>query len=265
MADAVASDPLLSSRFELKGDYLAERRASSEGYDVEAESHSRMRAVFNMEYAARFARLLRPARFRMVAVSGSTSYGSASRSKDLDLFCVAPAGALWRSLTWGLIMARASGIFSPRSPSVCFSCIMDERYARSTFSKAQGPLFARDALETKVLMGHDFHRFLMKTARWISSFYPVAYGRSGSSGDELPPEDRPSALERVLNLFMFATAGRYLALKSSLLNRKLMATGRSWDVFDVRCDEDHLIYESRRYVSMRRRYEESFASVEAGR
>ncbi|MCL4355145.1 MAG: hypothetical protein JRN56_01905 [Nitrososphaerota archaeon] len=265
MVNAITFDPSLNSKFELKGDYLSERRQGSEASDIEAESRNRARARSNMEYAAKFARLLRPARFKMIAVSGSTSYGSASRSKDLDLFCIAPAGALWRSLTWGLIMARVSSLISPRSPSVCLSCIMDERYAHSKFSTPQGPLFARDALATKVIMGYDIHRSLMKTARWISAYYPAAYEHSEFSEAHIQPMVHHNISERIMNLFMFATAGRYLKLKSSLLNRRLNATRRNWDVFDIQCEEDHLIYESRRYVSMRQRYEALLASVEAGR
>ena len=142
---------------------------------------------------------------------------------------------------------------------------MDERYAYSTFSTPQGPLFARDALATKVILGYDVHRFLMKMARWISAFYPAAYDYPEFSGTYIQPTVHHSILERVTNLFMFATAGRYLKLKSSLLNRRLNAAHRSWDVFDIQCEEDHLIYESRRYVSMRQRYEESLVSVDGRR
>jgi hypothetical protein len=262
LAEAIASDPLLNARFELKGDYLTERRPGPGASQLSEESHSRRRATSNLVHAVRFAQLLRPSRFRMVAASGSTSYGSASKSKDLDLFCVAPAGQLWYSLTWGLIMARVFSFISSQSPPVCFSCVMDERFARSTFSDVQGPLFARDALETKVIKGYDVHRSLMRMARWISMFYPAAYELSEYSGTPVLTTNRPSVLERALNIFLFTTVGRYLKLKSTLLNKKLAAARRAWDVFDIQCEEDHLIYESRRYVSLKQRYEEVLAATQ---
>ncbi|MDG6943043.1 MAG: hypothetical protein JRN12_02825 [Nitrososphaerota archaeon] len=256
LAEAIMSDPLLNAKFELEGDYLTERHTGTAIDRLGEESRSRLRAKSNLMYATRFAQLLRPSRFKMVAVSGSTSYGSASRSKDLDLFCVAPTGQLWYSLAWGLIMARIFGFISPQSPVLCFSCIMDEWFAHSKFSEVQGPLFARDALETKVIKGHDVYKSLMRAAEWISAFYPAAYEPSEYSGAPTTTEKRPSVFARAINIFILTTLGRYLKLKSALLNRKLDAAHRAWDVFDVQCGEDHLLYESRRYASMRQRYDE---------
>lgn len=258
VAKAIMHDPHLSSRFEITDGYVVERRPGGGASDLREESRNRVRARSNMALAVRFERLLRPARFRMVAVSGSTSYGSASSSKDLDLFCVAPAGRLWYSLTWGLIMARVFALVSPRSPCICLSCIMDERYAFSLFSRAQGPLFARDAIETKVVRGRDTHSSLMRAAGWITAFYPGAYESSEFSAAPLPTMNSPSVLERVTNRFIFITVGKYMRLKSALLNRRLRTAHRSWDVFEIQCSEDHLVYESKRYASMRQRYTEAF-------
>ena len=159
-------------------------------------------------------------------------------------------------------MARVFSFISSQSPPICFSCVMDERFARSTFSDVQGPLFARDALETKVIKGYDVYQSLMRMAGWISIYYPAAYEPSEYSGIPILITNRPSGLERVLNIFMFATVGSYLKLKSTLLNRKLYAARRTWDVFDIKCEEDHLIYESRRYVSMKQRYEDVLAATQ---
>ena len=254
LEEAIASIPYLSSRFELNGGYLTERARASVAMPGVEELQNRVAARMNMVHAAYFVSLLRSNPFKMIAVSGSTSYGSASHSRDLDLFCVAPRGRLWLSLSEGLIMARVSDLFHRDAPKVCFSCIMDENYARFTFASERDALFARDALETKVVKGHALYGSLMKGAAWISTLFPVAYDRfleppaSGEVG--APPSSWDLALNRVLSVFV----GRFLRLKSTFLNRKLKTAGRGGDVFEVHSAEDHLIYESRRYADLRREY-----------
>ena len=254
LAEAIASTPYLSSRFELNGGYLTERARVPMAVPGEEELQNRVAAKMNMVHAVHFVSLLRSNPFKMIAVSGSTSYGSASHSRDLDLFCVAPTGRLWLSLSEGLVMARVSDLFHRDAPKVCFSCIMDEDYARFAFASERDPLFARDALETKVLKGHALYESLMKRAAWISILFPVAYGRvreSSASGEVgAPPSSWDLALNRVLSVFV----GGFLRLKSTFLNRKLMTARRGGDVFVVNSAEDHLIYESRRYTDLRREY-----------
>ena len=257
LAEAIVSDPSLSSKFELKEGYLTERQREGRHTLLEEELIHRRMARENLRHAARFAGLLDARAFKMVAVSGSTSYGSASASKDLDLFCVAPAGKTWLSLTAALVMARVFNSFSPGSPQICLSCMMDEDFARSTFAEAHDPLFARDALQTKVLKGRGTYASLMKTAGWISSYYPLAYERAGATHAPRGAGRRPSALSAALNQLLFRLVGRYLGLKASVLNRRLKEAGRSSDVFEVRSSPDHLIYESKRYTALREKYREA--------
>jgi hypothetical protein len=253
IAEAIATIPSLSSRFELKAGYLTERFRRSP--DSEAEAQSRNLARRNMRYAAEFVSLLHSNPFKMVAVSGSTSYGSASRSKDVDFFCIAPSGRMWLSVTMGLLMARAFSLFHRQAPTVCLSCIMDEDFAHSAFATEGNSLFARDAIETKVVTGLALYSSLLSRASWISKFYPFAYDAAMGADHIEPRVTRPSAIDRVLNKLLFLSVGRYMHLKSALLNRKLRAAGRLGDVFSIRCGEDHLIYESKRYASLREEYE----------
>jgi hypothetical protein len=192
-----------------------------------------------------------------VAVSGSTSYGSASLSKDADFFCVAPIGEMWLSLARSLLIARAYGVLNRGAPGFCLSCVMDDAYARSAFKSRRHPLFARDAIEARVLIGQGVYKSLMRSARWISNYYPVAYQASIANDSEASAASRPSAFARILNLVLYAVLGRYMLAKSTLLNRRLKALGRSGDVFSVRSGADHLIYESRRYGELRKEYESS--------
>ncbi len=253
LAEAIGSIPALNSRFELREGYLTER-GKDDLLMVELEARSRKRAQVNLKYATRFLSFLRSSPFEMLAVSGSTSYGSASRSKDLDFFCVAPKGRMWVSITQGLLMARAFAIANRSAPRICLSCIMDEEFALSSFASERNPLFARDAIEAKVLRGSDVYRSLVGSARWISGFYPLAYDGIMSAGRTAGPGSEPSPWDRVLNSLLLASVGRYMRLKAALLNRRLRAGGRGEDVFVLRHGEDHLIYESGYYSSLRGEY-----------
>jgi hypothetical protein len=260
LAEAICSFPDLSSRFELRDGYVRERLGMPEGdRAIKSEVESRRAAVRNLSYASQFISLLHSNPFVVVAVGGSTSYNSASRSRDLDLFCVAPVGKSWLSLVEGLLMSRVFAIFHRGSPGVCFSCVMAEDFAMSMFAKPQEPLFARDALQAKVFRGSREYESLLRQARWISSYYPQAYGAlSRHEGYSLASKKTSSIFWRVLNKFLFLTVGRYVAFKAWLLNRKLLRMGREHDAFTTRCSEDHLIYESRRYSDLRLRYSDTF-------
>lgn len=260
LAEAISSTPSLSSKFELQSGYLTERSRGDRHGALETEMRNREIARINMAHASRFVSLLHLSRFKMVAVSGSTSYGSPSRSRDLDIFCVAPAGRMWLSLTQGLLMARAFGLLRRTAPPVCLSCVTDEDYARNAFVSQRDPLFARDALQTKVVKGRTFYRSLLSSASWISSFYPHAYDSKAPPDVPQIRASGPSSVDRVVNHLLFFIVGRYLAAKSSLLNRKLNATGRRTDVFETRSGEDHLIYESRRYTALKHEYRSVLAA-----
>lgn len=225
------------------------------------ELASRRSAQTNLWWAARFAPKLSSTSFRLVAASGSTSYRSASKSKDLDLFCVATAGGLWTALTRALVLARAFRMLHPRSPEICFSCVMDEDYASGMFRREQGPLFARDALETVVLEGDSTYRWFLNEAKWISGFYPNAYSaRLGADQPRHVGSNGPSPASRVLERLLFLFVGAYIRTKSKILIRRLTGSGRLDSIFTVRCGRDHLIYESRRYLKLKRRYLKGFSS-----
>jgi hypothetical protein len=255
LAEAIASSPSLGSKFELKSGYIVEK-AQGGGLDaLTAEERNRVAASRNIACAAEFATLLHSIPFRMLGVTGSTSYLSASRSRDLDLFCVSPAGRLWSSLAGALILARIYGIAHPASAKLCLSCIMDEDYAEAAFTKEQDPLFARDALATIVLKGGDVYLSLLEKGRWMSSIYPSAYAakaerlRQGRN-----PRPNPSLLHVIIDRFAFVLVGTFLRTKSAALNRSLRRRGGEGTTFTVRAGVGHLIYESNRYAALRQTY-----------
>jgi hypothetical protein len=260
LAEVIGSVPYLSSRFEVRDGYVAEKLGMPEGDRAFLSGvDSRLVARSNLRYASQFISLLHSIPFSVVAVSGSTSYNSASRSKDLDLFCVAPVGRMWLSVVGSLLLDRVFSLFHRSSPQVCFSCVLSEDFAESAFSEAQGPLFARDALQTKVFRGSRKYASLIRQARWMSSYYPQAYVALSKSEAPIPvSRNKPTVFWRVVNRYLFLTAGRYVEFKAWLLNRKLLGFRKENDVFTIRHSEDHLIYESRRYADLRLRYSNAF-------
>lgn len=255
LADAIMRAPSLSSRFELKSGFVIERAGRGNGPEVSSERVSRMKAETNMHFAKRFVPRLRSKSMKLAAVSGSTSYRSASKSEDLDMFCVTASGRLWVFLTKSLLLSRAFRLTNSNSPPICLSCVLDEGFARSMFTEAQNPLFARDALETVVLEGEDVYHDLLSRARWIRKFYPALYTRRLSgSGVVFTPEPESSHSFAFLNRFLFLVVGSYIGVKSWLLNRRLAKSGRRGDCFRLRKGVDHLIYESGRYLELRQVY-----------
>lgn len=266
LAEAISATPELSARFELRSGCVTERSDNvPDGQALISEVRNRRYARANLWWAGRFVLRLRSTSFSMVAASGSTSYRSASRSRDLDLFCVAPAGRLWTSLTRGLILARAFRAFCPKSPEICFSCVMDEKYALALFREEQGPLFARDALETIVLRGEPTYTKLLGEAEWISTLYPNAYSaRAGGSASAPASGREPSGFSRAAEAFLFAIVGGYLRAKARMLNARLSKFGQLDSVFTVRYGRGHLIYESRRYSKLKQRYSSGISTARPG-
>ncbi len=256
LAEAISSSPLLRSRFTLKAGYVTERinPSLSESFLV-TEKENRNSALRNLLDAKRFLPLLHSTPFKMVSVSGSTSYLSASRSRDLDLFCISASGKMWRSLTQALVLARVFELARRPSPQVCLSCVMDEEYAFSSFGRRQDPLFARDALATIVMKGNDEYEALLRRASWISTLYPAAYSaRTRAVLEESPNTPNSTILDRVIDQFLFAIVGTCIRTKSWALNRKLGRLRGQDGIFTLRLGKDHLIYESRRYSDLRRAY-----------
>jgi hypothetical protein len=256
LMEAMMTIPSLSSRFDLTSGYVTEKRHPDEiPQSISVEFRSREKARTNLRFAEKFAPFLDSGDLKLIAVSGSTSYRSASRSSDLDLFCVAKQATLWIALTKSLVLAKVFRLANRDSPSICMSCVMDEQFAYSMFAQKRDPLFARDALETVLLRDDGVYAILLKRAHWISGVYPSLYSmRLNASARSRKSTSTRSLIRAVVNRFLFFATGSFIRVKSSLLRRRLMKEGRFGDVFTLLIGVDHLIYESDRYVQMRRTY-----------
>jgi hypothetical protein len=230
--------------------------------DYEDNQYEKMRrADSNIKTAREFAALARSRNLLAICVSGSTSYGSASRGDDLDLFCITRAGNMWAFLTRSLILARAFQMLRGNSPPLCLSYVMDENYARSEFTSAKDSLFARDALSAVPISGKNFYDDLLRNSAWMSEYFPKMYNfrlknpskfRDTKGGET--KSDPPAGFGRAANLFFYAVASSWIRVKSYILNRKLSKFDWNKKPFRVNVGLDHLVYESLSYVQLRAMY-----------
>lgn len=238
-------------------DFIIHRKQLTDDFGIIQNEYrsSRARAVSNFEFSHRFASLCNKINVRVLSVSGSTSYQSVAKGGDLDFFSIMNAGSLWPSFVKFLLLARAFRLVHRESPSICLSYVADERFAIREFTKPQDALFARDAIYTSVLRGEKYYARLLKSSSWMSKYFPMLYEqRVQDVEQERRPAIKTSTLARITNLFVYFIAGKYVRLKSHLLNRRY-AKEKKWNsLFRVRIGPDHCIYESERYLHLRQMY-----------
>ncbi len=258
------SDPLLSSDFELKSGFVVERIAvGNEGASnvlVENERERRKRATRNFRFARDFAVLCIGESAKSISICGSTSYGSVSLNDDIDIFCVTKKDELWLFFAKSLLLARFFQLARKDCPRPCLSYLMDEEYARERFARTRDALFARDALTAVVVHGSAFYQEILGEGRWMAGYFPKLYAlRSDHKTRRTNGGNRHRQLgtRRVLNKFLYFTVGSYIRAKAFLLNRRLRKENKRSSIFRLRIGEDHCIYESTRYQSMRKMYRET--------
>jgi hypothetical protein len=253
--------PGLDSRYELQGGLLIEKHGRSQNRTeiLEDSYQRRARAERYIKYAREFSVLSGRRWIRVLSVAGSTSYKTTSENDDIDIFCVTEKDSLWIYLTKALLLARVFKLVRPRSPRFCFSCVLDEEYARRLFASPSDALFARDALTAQVLRGSLFYDGLLRKGQWLSDYFPKLHRLRKAQHVETPKETgvTPSTVARkALNHFLFLTVGNYVRLKSILLNRKFRKAGRPDSFFTIISSRDHCIFESQGYQKLRRIYSE---------
>jgi hypothetical protein len=266
---AFSANRSLSGSYTLSSGLVVQRNGEARGEEIAAlaaETRVRkVRSLANVLYAKEFARYLQTGDIRLVSVSGSTSYLSARKDDDIDFFCITASDTAWLFLSRALLMARVTSLRSRRAPELCFSCVMDEHFARSSFLHPKDALFARDALTAYVVSGSDYYHRLLARSAWMSESFPSLYSRvtAGAVASEWR-DSSPSFPRLVINLFLYAVVGRYISWKSRLLNLKFSRWNKQSRVFKVRMGSDHLMYESARYDGLRRMYSDVVSMEGAG-
>ncbi|MFI5420091.1 MAG: hypothetical protein ACHQ1H_03910, partial [Nitrososphaerales archaeon] len=141
------------------------------------------------------------------------------------------------------------------SPWLCLSYVADEAFVRTELNANQNPLFARDAISARVIIGDDYFGTLLRQNSWMAQYFPKLYNlRVRNYRAKTAEKDRESPAGRIVNLFLYYIAGSYIKVKSHLLNRKFMKMGKKSSLFQLRIGPDHCIYESADYVNLKSLY-----------
>ena len=250
----------LSSRYTISAGVVVEKSSIEDKSQLEDEKREiterYLRATSNVSYAQLFGAFLGKRLFKVLSISGSTSYFSVSKDDDLDFFCITQTDRMWLSFVKALVLARIFRLSVENSPWLCLSYVADERFAQFEFSGNRDALFARDAISARVITGDQNYENLLKENSWMAQYFPKLYAlrikdvKKGNS----PSQINDSASSRFANLFLFYTAGSYVRLKSHLLNRRFMKNQKRSSLFRLRIGPDHCIYESADYVRLRGLY-----------
>ncbi len=251
----------LSSKYTIASGLVLER-SSNDIQRLEREKSNILarfdRANSNITCALEFGALLGNGAFtfKVLSISGSTSYLSVSETDDLDFFCIAKSGTMWISFVRSLILARAFRLVRKDSPWICLSYVSDDKFVRDEFLRNQNGLFARDALSTRIVHGEKYFVDLLSENSWMALYFPKLYFlriKKKTRESHTKPQSA-SSFEKVVNLFLYYTAGSYVRLKSSMLNRKFARDRKLSSIFNLRIGVNHCIYESADYVRLRRLY-----------
>jgi hypothetical protein len=186
---------------------------------------------------------------RSVAVTGSAAYREPEEGDDLDLMAVTQRGTVWLFLLLAFVrLRRVRQRSSSRPTPWCLNYVVDDRRAAHEYSRAQGFLFAREALSARVLHGAAFYRDLLLAAPWMADELPRLYRRALASeprADAAPPT--ASRLDRVVSALIFPFLATYLQLRGLVRNHQLRRTGRTEESFRTVTSFDRFTLMTRRF------------------
>ncbi len=242
--------------YEIDSGYAVSKDDADNDFEaIKREESDRLsRANWRLAFSLRFAELCSRVGVKVISVSGSTSYLSVARDDDLDFFCIMNVDSLWPSLAKFLLLARVFRIVHEDSPLICLSYVADEAFALREFTSPQDGLFARDAIYVRVLRGRKYYARLLKSSTWMAGYFPRMYCERVKEAEGKITVKSSSAAGRIANLFVYLTVGRYIKIKSFLLNRRYAKERMQASLFRVRMGRDHCIYESTRYLDLKHMY-----------
>ncbi|MEM0271432.1 MAG: hypothetical protein QW514_02670 [Thermoprotei archaeon] len=191
----------------------------------------------------------------IVAIAGSTSYGSANKNDDVDIFLVAKNGSLWSTLFKILIYIRVRRLLRigrESIPNLCFSVVYTKRGFEELLRGKPDPLTARELINLKPIIGEEELGWYLTHTAWIRDYYP----RFNPTQDSKSPSNASSA--QLADTLLGQLVGGYLNMVGKFRNTLFRLQGRMQDVFRVIYSRDGLVYESQRYVKLRARYREFF-------
>lgn len=189
---------------------------------------------------------------RCVGITGSTAYGAPTAEDDLDLFVVTRTGALWVFLAYTYAAVRLGFRPAPGTarPPPCFNYVLEDRQAQTEFASARGFLFAREALNVRVLRGERYYQDLLAAAPWLGTEIPRLYAQRTSG---IHPRHEPPAPwgVRLLNAFLFPPLAAYLQLAGLRRAARLRTQQNPEAVFRTLTGPRRLAFVSERFDQLR--------------
>jgi hypothetical protein len=200
---------------------------------------------------------------QLVALSGSTAYSAAKPADDLDFFVVASRNRIWITLLVAMLLAKVNRLRNRRSAVFCFNRAMEESECMLAFRSSGAPLFAREALNLKVLTGEDYYQELLQVAPWMQEFFPVLYhsrlspsnGKTTETTSELP-------FLAVTNLAAMWGLAPYIWLVGLIRNVRLKKLGNRLGQFRTVVRRRFCAYESVKFDELMVQYRRTLTNDE---
>ncbi len=254
----IAADESLSRVLATVGDELTLRGREPLAL---SRAHQRALAEARVDEAGRFlARLARVCPWiELAGVSGSTAYGGAKPADDIDFFLVTQDHRLWITLLVALVYARTERVRSGRSPVYCFNRLLEREPCARAFQERRDALFAREALNLRLLHGNALYARLLESAPWMAEPFPSLYASRLARGT---PRDgdlsRPRRGGRILNDLAFLLLGPYLWVMGLWRNTQLRRAGRNKECFRTVIRPGFWATESVLFDELREQYARAF-------
>ncbi len=256
----IAADGGLSETLAAVGDEVTLR-----GQEALAmrRGHQRALTAARLGEAGRFlARLRRTCPWiELAGVSGSTAYDGAKPTDDIDFFLVTQDHRLWISLLTALAYARVERLQSGKGPVFCFNRILELEACARTFRERRDALFAREALNLRLLQGRRLYVQLLESAPWMSGPFPALY--ASRLVDPAPRDATGNTVDvrgaRLLNGLALLVLGPYLWLAGLWRNRRLRRAGRDRECFRTVIRPEFWATESILFDELREEYSRAFA------
>lgn len=196
----------------------------------------------------------------LVGISGSVAYGGTKLHDDVDFFLVTQRNRMWISLFMAMGLARIERTRGRDSVVFCFNRVTEREACEYSFRGSQEPLFAREALNLRILRGHGFYAKLLRSAPWMAQSFPRLYREKVR--EEI--SSAPSARRRIephaflANGAAFLILAPYLWLVGLARNARLQREGRNRARFRTVIEWSFCAYESKKYDDLREDYRRTF-------
>jgi hypothetical protein len=255
----LSSDPIFEEELTVTGDEIVfkgcEKLVHGQGDQIRLTAR---RVSLARSFSGRLSKFC--PWLRLVAISGSASYGRSRAADDVDFFIVTRENRLWITLLFAMLFAKGLRVKDPSLPVLCLNRMVEEPHSEAAFRATREPLFAREALNLRVLVGDAYYRRLLESASWMEQIFPLLYRRALETvaHDDDGPEVRQTSFWSIANWIAFVGLAPYLVLAGFWRNARLKETGNFDARFRTVVRRKFFAYESKKYDLLREAYREAF-------